>query len=185
MRTQINRPVERTFHRFAAWTCVFLDRGQATSPSCHQPSSFHCLRISNFHIYWLQLELWTLNIYAKLCLRSSFPLFLSLTFKPQKWWLFCSAHLNIPLLHVCVKIYFLMHLLNLSCSAFLLIDSQGIIEDVVLLGAPVEGEAKYWKAITKVVSGRIINGYCRSVRAQSPASLSYHHFEMILHIYPF
>ncbi|XP_068772247.1 transmembrane and coiled-coil domain-containing protein 4 [Struthio camelus] len=40
-------------------------------------------------------------------------------------------------------------------------DSQGIIEDAVLLGAPVEGEAKYWKAITKVVSGRIINGYCR------------------------
>ncbi|NWX11461.1 TMCO4 protein, partial [Aegotheles bennettii] len=40
-------------------------------------------------------------------------------------------------------------------------DSQGIIEDVVLLGAPVEGEAKYWKAVTKVVSGRIINGYCR------------------------
>uniref|UniRef100_A0A8C9ELT2 Transmembrane and coiled-coil domains 4 n=1 Tax=Pavo cristatus TaxID=9049 RepID=A0A8C9ELT2_PAVCR len=39
--------------------------------------------------------------------------------------------------------------------------SQGIIEDVVLLGAPVEGEAKYWKAIMKVVSGRIINGYCR------------------------
>ncbi|NXS63853.1 TMCO4 protein, partial [Brachypteracias leptosomus] len=41
-------------------------------------------------------------------------------------------------------------------------DSQGIIEDVVLLGAPVEGEAKHWKAITRVVSGRIINGYCRS-----------------------
>ncbi|NXD86677.1 TMCO4 protein, partial [Halcyon senegalensis] len=41
-------------------------------------------------------------------------------------------------------------------------DSQGIIEDVVLLGAPVEGEAKHWKAITKVVSGRIINGYCRA-----------------------
>uniref|UniRef100_A0A8C3K4K0 Transmembrane and coiled-coil domains 4 n=1 Tax=Calidris pygmaea TaxID=425635 RepID=A0A8C3K4K0_9CHAR len=40
-------------------------------------------------------------------------------------------------------------------------DSQGIIEDVVLLGAPVEGEAKHWKAITKVVSGKIINGYCR------------------------
>ncbi|NXW03673.1 TMCO4 protein, partial [Fregetta grallaria] len=40
-------------------------------------------------------------------------------------------------------------------------DSQGIVEDVVLLGAPVEGEAKHWKAITKVVSGRIINGYCR------------------------
>ncbi|XP_030319388.1 transmembrane and coiled-coil domain-containing protein 4 [Calypte anna] len=40
-------------------------------------------------------------------------------------------------------------------------DSQGIIEDVVLLGAPVEGEAKHWKALMKVVSGRIINGYCR------------------------
>ncbi|NXM01364.1 TMCO4 protein, partial [Tyrannus savana] len=40
-------------------------------------------------------------------------------------------------------------------------ESQGIIEDVILLGAPVEGEAKHWKALTKVVSGRIINGYCR------------------------
>ncbi|XP_039364757.1 transmembrane and coiled-coil domain-containing protein 4 isoform X3 [Mauremys reevesii] len=40
-------------------------------------------------------------------------------------------------------------------------DCEGIIEDVVLLGAPVEGDAKYWKAFTKVVSGRIINGYCR------------------------
>jgi len=66
--------------------------------------------------------------------------------------------------------YFLMPLLNLSCSALILTGSQGIIEDVVLLGAPVEGETKYWKAITKVVSGRIINGYCRSVHAPSPAS---------------
>ncbi|XP_050787285.1 transmembrane and coiled-coil domain-containing protein 4 isoform X1 [Gopherus flavomarginatus] len=40
-------------------------------------------------------------------------------------------------------------------------DCEGIIEDVVLLGAPVEGDAKYWEAFTKVVSGRIINGYCR------------------------
>uniref|UniRef100_UPI00398EF40C transmembrane and coiled-coil domain-containing protein 4 isoform X1 n=2 Tax=Pristiophorus japonicus TaxID=55135 RepID=UPI00398EF40C len=40
-------------------------------------------------------------------------------------------------------------------------DSEGIIEDVVLLGAPVEGGAKYWKPLTKVVAGRIINGYCR------------------------
>ncbi|NXI37284.1 TMCO4 protein, partial [Galbula dea] len=40
-------------------------------------------------------------------------------------------------------------------------DSEGIIEDVVLLGAPVEGEAKSWQAVRKVVSGRIINGYCR------------------------
>ncbi|KAJ6656855.1 hypothetical protein lerEdw1_003186 [Lerista edwardsae] len=42
-------------------------------------------------------------------------------------------------------------------------DCRGIIEDVVLLGAPVEGDAKCWKPLTKVVSGKIINGYCRSV----------------------
>ncbi|XP_077167542.1 transmembrane and coiled-coil domain-containing protein 4 isoform X1 [Paroedura picta] len=40
-------------------------------------------------------------------------------------------------------------------------DCQGIIEDVVLLGAPVEGDAKSWKPFTKVVAGKIINGYCR------------------------
>ncbi|XP_026965735.1 transmembrane and coiled-coil domain-containing protein 4 isoform X2 [Sagmatias obliquidens] len=39
-------------------------------------------------------------------------------------------------------------------------DCQGIIEDVVLLGAPVEGEAKHWEPFRKVVSGRIVNGYC-------------------------
>ncbi|XP_055430254.1 transmembrane and coiled-coil domain-containing protein 4 isoform X1 [Bubalus kerabau] len=41
-------------------------------------------------------------------------------------------------------------------------DCQGIIEDVVLLGAPVDGEAKHWEPFRKVVSGRIINGYCRA-----------------------
>ncbi|XP_037356882.1 transmembrane and coiled-coil domain-containing protein 4 [Talpa occidentalis] len=40
-------------------------------------------------------------------------------------------------------------------------DCQGIIEDVVLLGAPVEGDAKHWEPFRKVVSGRIINGYSR------------------------
>ncbi|XP_059111265.1 transmembrane and coiled-coil domain-containing protein 4 isoform X2 [Peromyscus eremicus] len=40
-------------------------------------------------------------------------------------------------------------------------DCQGIIEDVVLLGAPVEGDPKHWEPFRKVVSGRIINGYCR------------------------
>ncbi|XP_072887984.1 transmembrane and coiled-coil domain-containing protein 4 [Hemitrygon akajei] len=40
-------------------------------------------------------------------------------------------------------------------------DCEGIIEDVVLLGAPVEGGTKHWKPLTKVVAGRIINGYCR------------------------
>ncbi|XP_015745963.1 transmembrane and coiled-coil domain-containing protein 4 isoform X1 [Python bivittatus] len=40
-------------------------------------------------------------------------------------------------------------------------DCRGIIQDVVLLGAPVEGEAKSWKTVTKVVSGKIVNGFCR------------------------
>lgn len=40
-------------------------------------------------------------------------------------------------------------------------DCQGIVEDVVLLGAPVEGDAKHWEPFRKVVSGRIVNGYSR------------------------
>lgn len=36
----------------------------------------------------------------------------------------------------------------------------GIIEDVVLLGAPVSASPKEWKTICTVVGGRIINGYC-------------------------
>ncbi|KAB0380037.1 hypothetical protein FD755_007821 [Muntiacus reevesi] len=43
-----------------------------------------------------------------------------------------------------------------------LTDCQGIVEDVVLLGAPVDGEAKQWEPFRKVVSGRIVNGYCRA-----------------------
>lgn len=39
--------------------------------------------------------------------------------------------------------------------------AEGIIEDVVLLGAPVEGDVKKWKPLTRVVAGQIINGYCR------------------------
>ncbi|XP_048206333.1 transmembrane and coiled-coil domain-containing protein 4 [Perognathus longimembris pacificus] len=40
-------------------------------------------------------------------------------------------------------------------------DCQGIIEDVVLLGAPVEGDPRRWEPFRKVVSGRIVNGYSR------------------------
>lgn len=36
----------------------------------------------------------------------------------------------------------------------------GMIDDVVLLGAPVTGSPSEWKKVGKVVSGRIINGYC-------------------------
>ncbi|KAM4014939.1 transmembrane and coiled-coil domain-containing protein 4 isoform 2-T2 [Anomaloglossus baeobatrachus] len=39
--------------------------------------------------------------------------------------------------------------------------AEGIIEDVVLLGAPVEGDVKKWRPLTRIVAGRIINGYCR------------------------
>jgi hypothetical protein len=38
---------------------------------------------------------------------------------------------------------------------------EGIIEDVILLGAPVSASADQWKPFGRIVSGRIINGYCR------------------------
>ncbi|XP_014833033.1 PREDICTED: transmembrane and coiled-coil domain-containing protein 4 [Poecilia mexicana] len=39
--------------------------------------------------------------------------------------------------------------------------SEGVIEDVVLLGAPVDGSEKSWERMVRVVAGRIVNGYCR------------------------
>ncbi|XP_074654422.1 transmembrane and coiled-coil domain-containing protein 4-like [Tubulanus polymorphus] len=39
--------------------------------------------------------------------------------------------------------------------------SEGIVEDVILLGAPITGDLKQWSLLSKVVSGRIVNGYCR------------------------
>lgn len=39
--------------------------------------------------------------------------------------------------------------------------SEGVIEDVVLLGAPVDGSEKTWERLSKVVAGKIVNGYCR------------------------
>ncbi|XP_060074419.1 transmembrane and coiled-coil domain-containing protein 4-like [Ylistrum balloti] len=38
---------------------------------------------------------------------------------------------------------------------------EGIIEDAILLGAPVSGDPKLWCGLTRVVGGKIINGYCR------------------------
>ncbi|XP_022071148.1 transmembrane and coiled-coil domain-containing protein 4 [Acanthochromis polyacanthus] len=38
---------------------------------------------------------------------------------------------------------------------------EGVVEDVVLLGAPVDGSEKAWERMAKVVAGKIINGYCR------------------------
>uniref|UniRef100_A0A8C2D083 Transmembrane and coiled-coil domains 4 n=1 Tax=Cyprinus carpio TaxID=7962 RepID=A0A8C2D083_CYPCA len=39
--------------------------------------------------------------------------------------------------------------------------SEGVVEDVVLLGAPVDGSEKAWQRLSKVVAGKIVNGYCR------------------------
>ncbi|KAM9343209.1 transmembrane and coiled-coil domain-containing protein 4 [Pholidichthys leucotaenia] len=39
--------------------------------------------------------------------------------------------------------------------------SEGVVEDVILLGAPVDGSEKAWERMTRVVAGRIVNGYCR------------------------
>lgn len=39
--------------------------------------------------------------------------------------------------------------------------SEGVVEDVVLLGAPVEGSEKAWERMTRVVAGKIVNGYSR------------------------
>ncbi|KAI4895990.1 hypothetical protein NFI96_025263, partial [Prochilodus magdalenae] len=39
--------------------------------------------------------------------------------------------------------------------------SEGVVEDVVLLGAPVDGSQKTWDRLSRVVAGKIVNGYCR------------------------
>ncbi|CCD70531.1 putative membrane protein F35D11.3 [Caenorhabditis elegans] len=41
-------------------------------------------------------------------------------------------------------------------------ESVGIIEDVILLGAPVTASPKEWSKVCTVVSGRVINGYCET-----------------------
>ncbi|XP_064610419.1 LOW QUALITY PROTEIN: transmembrane and coiled-coil domain-containing protein 4-like [Liolophura sinensis] len=38
---------------------------------------------------------------------------------------------------------------------------EGIVEDVILLGAPVSGSSKHWEPFGRVVAGKIVNGYCR------------------------
>lgn len=39
--------------------------------------------------------------------------------------------------------------------------SEGIIEDAIMLGTPVSGNIKDWQSLSRVVAGRVINGYCR------------------------
>lgn len=45
------------------------------------------------------------------------------------------------------------------------------MEDVILLGAPVDGSEKAWERMTRVVAGKIVNGYCRSPGAPALALL--------------
>jgi hypothetical protein len=40
---------------------------------------------------------------------------------------------------------------------------EGIIHDAILLGTPVTGAPKDWQKLMRVVSGKIVNGYCRQV----------------------
>jgi hypothetical protein len=40
---------------------------------------------------------------------------------------------------------------------------EGIIQDAILLGTPVTGCPKDWQKLMRVVSGKIVNGYCRQV----------------------
>lgn len=41
-------------------------------------------------------------------------------------------------------------------------DHLGIVEDVILLGAPVTGSPGDWMKIHQVVAGRIVNGYSKT-----------------------
>jgi len=43
----------------------------------------------------------------------------------------------------------------------MLLDCEGIIEEAIMLGAPVTGSADEWCPLARVVSGRIVNGYSR------------------------
>lgn len=44
---------------------------------------------------------------------------------------------------------------------FLLSGSEGIIQDVCLLGAPVPYKKEVWDLFPRIVAGKIYNGYCR------------------------
>ncbi|TRY95673.1 hypothetical protein DNTS_026202 [Danionella cerebrum] len=52
------------------------------------------------------------------------------------------------------------------CSGRISESGEGVVEDVVLLGAPVDGSEKAWRRVSRVVAGKIVNGYCRSSSVQ-------------------
>jgi len=56
-------------------------------------------------------------------------------------------------------------------------DSEGIVEEAIMLGAPVTASADEWSPLARVVSGRIVNGYSRS----SIFCLTYSCFHFFVH----
>ena len=45
----------------------------------------------------------------------------------------------------------------------IVVGALGIVEDAILLGAPVSGDEKKWRFVGQVIAGKLINGYCRFV----------------------
>ena len=52
-------------------------------------------------------------------------------------------------------------------------DCEGVVEEAVLLGAPVTSCADDWSRLSRVVSGRIVNGYCAYVSRILRVCVSY------------
>ena len=52
---------------------------------------------------------------------------------------------------------------NVLNICYLYLGGEGLVEDVILLGAPVSGDPKNWEPLIKVVGGKIVNGYARYV----------------------
>jgi len=46
---------------------------------------------------------------------------------------------------------------------FINVDNDWLIQDVILIGAPVTGNPQDWEGLEKVVAGKIVNCYCRYV----------------------
>ncbi|KAK3721617.1 hypothetical protein QZH41_008295 [Actinostola sp. cb2023] len=39
--------------------------------------------------------------------------------------------------------------------------SEGIVQEAIMIGAPVTGDPREWQGLEKVVAGRVVNGYCK------------------------
>ena len=54
-----------------------------------------------------------------------------------------------------------------------MLDCRGIVENAILLGAPVSANSDDWAVLTKVVVGRLVNGYSRYVTSHLQSIYSY------------